>query len=974
MKKYLSLALALLMSLSCVSYAAPSLVGVVENVSEATEKAPEYAQEAVVASEEQMTSDVLFYDDFESYDAKKITGLTPAYRKEGVNASFAMSWNGTKDATWNIIDENGYKVLHISQLNGANSNIGFDLINLNVAQPGVYTFSYRMKETLGDGATGVDALWGGSGSSTWYQYTMYTESTGAASTFSPATPAIPTNFATSNLGNWFDIEYQYIIRDNGNGTCSFLVKNSRNGWVGTASNFNVGQYVGRIKHYFFFQPASTATGNIYLDNLKLTYGDFVTVKYVDENGNTIKTAEGYQGGKITLADKATLGTAYTPAYNINGVPYSCGDTIEIPADVTGEYTVNVTRFPVNVPENVVLLEDYETRTLGNAVMDEFAYSSTDFSGVKIGLGDAGYASSRTDLFAVSPDNAENKTLKVENAKAAYAPGFHIENLSFTKPGKYNISYKLYTDASYDKFATIYYSARLDGNELKRWVYPTLNASQRNTWVNVSYDIEVYEENGVRKIKYDTDKVMDCAEVSTIKFYVEIVGLSASQTANVWFDDVMITRKGFGSVSFVDENNNALCEKVELTAATGTYKLPTANDLSLGYNAEFTLPDGKTYYPGMTFRYTTGGEYVFTIKKSDVIFFESYDNKTKANADVVAEYTAGQMAGDMTNTSYVSDADANGNKTSIVTSTGNATGQKDLYLFTGLNLTDVGLYKFSIDAKLTISGNKSAEDKSVVVKMYSASSWSPIHNGVTLEDGNPVTVEGYIEVYEKEDGSKAFCMPTRTDASSASFPISTGINNVWTRVLFNNIASSSTAEYTVTFDNLKVEYTNESLLTPNSYKENSIRVNDPAGLRFKSSVANIVRENNDLVEYGFIVTRQAILTNLGIDVNDFTMSNSDLPSNAYVKGVNYGMEDGKKVDRIFEIKDNTTFFTAAVYNIPASHYKDVIVVRPFVKTEDRVVYGAPMAASIYEVAQRIASSDDYGKYKVCVDKILNGEEI
>ena len=84
--------------------------------------------------------------------------------------------------------------------------------------------------------------------------------------------------------------------------------------------------------------------------------------------------------------------------------------------------------------------------------------------------------------------------------------------------------------------------------------------------------------------------------------------------------------------------------------------------------------------------------------------------------------------------------------------------------------------------------------------------------------------------------------------------------------------------------------------------------------------------------------------------------------------------GKKVDRIFESDSVNTFFTAAVYNIPANMYHDVIVVRPFVKIGEEIIYGESMSASILEVANRIAASKDYENFKETVDKILNGEEI
>ena len=175
------------------------------------------------------------------------------------------------------------------------------------------------------------------------------------------------------------------------------------------------------------------------------------------------------------------------------------------------------------------------------------------------------------------------------------------------------------------------------------------------------------------------------------------------------------------------------------------------------------------------------------------------------------------------------------------------------------------------------------------------------------------------------------------------------------------------------DNFRMYY--KPINKPASYNENSIRVNDPSGLRFKASVHKLLRDDKDLVEYGYIVTRQTILTTLGVEKSDFTMENTNLTKGThYVQGVSYGTVGDKKVDRIFETKENETFFTAVVYNIPSNMYKDVIVVRPYVKIGENVTYGEAMSASIYEVAERLKASDKYESFKDAVDKILAGEEL
>ncbi len=205
----------------------------------------------------------------------------------------------------------------------------------------------------------------------------------------------------------------------------------------------------------------------------------------------------------------------------------------------------------------------------------------------------------------------------------------------------------------------------------------------------------------------------------------------------------------------------------------------------------------------------------------------------------------------------------------------------------------------------------------------------------------------------------------------------GTNNVEKFGLnFNVKADDSTKPTTVSVhaDNFKIYY-KPYTYAPKSYNENSIRVNSPSGIRFKASVSTLERNHNELTEYGYIVARKVTLSNLGVAENELKMENTALTKGThYVQGVSYGMVDGKKVDRIFEKNGNVTFFTAVVYNIPSNMYDDVIVVRPYVMLGETAVYGEPMTASIYEVAQKIAASDSYEDYKTAVDKILNGEEL
>ena len=1214
--------LAIVLALVCLVQPAMAIgmVGVESAEEIVTIPANEEAKTAEVMAEQ--PSNVLFYEDFENRELKRIYSLTPEYRKEGVTATVATTWNGVADANWNVIDENGDKVLHINQANGTANNVGFDIQNLNIAEPGVYTLSYQFKEVLGDNATGVDALWGGSGSSGWFQYALYDRSAAAAVAFSPQIPAIPTKFATENLGKWYDVEYQYIIKDTGNGTRSFLTKNSLNSWVGTASTIPANHQLYRVRHYHFFQPNNAATvGNLYIDNFKLTYGQFVTLKFVDEGGNVLTTVDTYQGESITLPTKDSLGLAYTPVFKFGDVNYDGGATATVPVDAGAEYTVTVTEktFPETVPSNAILYEDYENRTIGAASESAFNYSVKEFEATKITTGAAGYASDRTDVYAYAPDNAANKTFKVENAKSAYAPGFQITNLNLANSGKYKIQYKLYTDAAADKHTTIYYYARINGKDLIRWVYPTIGAAQRNSWIDVSYNLEVYEDGGVRKLKYDTDKVMDCPENFSIQFYAEAPATSASNTINVWYDDVLVTYTGAVTVKYVDESGKVLNSvdtyqganitlpdkaslgvaytplfkigdatyesgavvtipanaegeytitvsektfpvtapenaivfedyenrtigaasaakvsytteeldglnifvinegkndgKSEMTYAaapdnannktfkvvsksqyaaglyiydfknfepgkyvvsykwytdgsvndfpalnvfgrlhagsqlvplsgfptyntentrntwnemeysfeiyeengvkyvknyanntfeltetfflkffiekaqnvdaplnvwfddvavtfvdakpvifmdeeglpfeyqgqtfvgSNTYTLPENTDMGISFDVEFVGEDGKTYLPGTSYTLDTSKEeYTFFVKKSNTVFYESFDKKS-AGGDQKTEFTKAPLANSYTNPGAVSAADANGNKTAVWTN-GGTYNEQNFWCYTGLKFNTAGIYKFSINANLVITGTKTDADTSMKINMKEAHQYGPLCNDLTITEGIPATLEGNIEVFEKSDGTLGYnTLNTTGNASSLS--------SVMIGVKFNSI-KDSTATYTVYFDNAKIEYIpyNPVNTMKASYRgEDEDGKGGPAGIRFAAYVNEDQRKAAD--EYGFVVTRKSLLGGDNSKLNlkgienvsaNYTTSGTNSDGVIVVATAAY-KENG--VDRIYVQNGEIfglqglyeVFYTAVLYGMNTDVKKsEIYVVRPYAKVDGVYYYG------------------------------------
>jgi len=158
------------------------------------------------------------------------------------------------------------------------------------------------------------------------------------------------------------------------------------------------------------------------------------------------------------------------------------------------------------------------------------------------------------------------------------------------------------------------------------------------------------------------------------------------------------------------------------------------------------------------------------------------------------------------------------------------------------------------------------------------------------------------------------------------------------------------------------------VTPRTYSENSIRLNDPQGIRFKSAVTNKVKADTKTTEYGYVVTLEGLL-------GDYTAE--DLVVGGPVKcvtGVSYGYDTncGKDVDRVYATDSTYTYFTAVVHGVDATKeaYSETIIVRPYVVYDGKYVYGKPMSRSVLSVAEEIKAQgyknlDDAGK-KVITD--------
>lgn len=136
---------------------------------------------------------------------------------------------------------------------------------------------------------------------------------------------------------------------------------------------------------------------------------------------------------------------------------------------------------------------------------------------------------------------------------------------------------------------------------------------------------------------------------------------------------------------------------------------------------------------------------------------------------------------------------------------------------------------------------------------------------------------------------------------------------------------------------------------------SIRVKNPAGIRFRSVVSGELREavSSD-GEVGFIVARA---DKLGAKALTFDFGTEDAD---YVKGISISEKQGKEL--FTYITDSNAYeIFAAVVGIPEtkSALNSVLVVRPYAVLGDgSTVYGAEVRGSVYGVAKEYSETDAF----------------
>lgn len=249
-------------------------------------------------------------------------------------------------------------------------------------------------------------------------------------------------------------------------------------------------------------------------------------------------------------------------------------------------------------------------------------------------------------------------------------------------------------------------------------------------------------------------------------------------------------------------------------------------------------------------------------------------------------------------------------------------------------------------------------------------------GIVANTKGKVTLEfDNLHVYYKAPITVSFADPANNavslPASATAFEGETyaGLNNLicvskdgtklfkgWATSENGEVIGNETAKLT-SATTLYAVWEDRTDVTPNSYDLSSIRTDAYTGIRFKASVTT--QQKAEVEEYGFIVTLKSLL-------GDKQLTHSD--DITYVEGINYGVVNGESVDKIYEIKDDNVFFTAVVHGIPstAEAYKAPFIVRPFTKRDGFYFYGDTVERSVYSVACAIRE----GNYQNLKDSEIN----
>ena len=159
---------------------------------------------------------------------------------------------------------------------------------------------------------------------------------------------------------------------------------------------------------------------------------------------------------------------------------------------------------------------------------------------------------------------------------------------------------------------------------------------------------------------------------------------------------------------------------------------------------------------------------------------------------------------------------------------------------------------------------------------------------------------------------------------------------------------------------------------------SLRVDseETTGVRFMAAMSNTAREDSALTEYGWLVALAPTLSGAEL-THGFTLSNG---KTAYIEGKAY--DTANNIDKIFNNTDEPdyTIFTAVIVGIPSDKADVEIVVRPFSRASGGAyLYGESRVTSPREVGQKFydewveagkpeTGNYDYLKYQKFIDSL------
>lgn len=146
----------------------------------------------------------------------------------------------------------------------------------------------------------------------------------------------------------------------------------------------------------------------------------------------------------------------------------------------------------------------------------------------------------------------------------------------------------------------------------------------------------------------------------------------------------------------------------------------------------------------------------------------------------------------------------------------------------------------------------------------------------------------------------------------------------------------------------------------SYHGFSIRVQSPAGIRFKSGIDESVK--NTLISTGIDGYKLS-------EYGTLFMTNANRNSYPFVKlgrktggGRSYWTEGSVVNDKIFEIVSGRVRFASVVTNLPSSQYNTDFAFRGYIILENGgeriMVYGPPVFRSVYTVAKQIDARGEF----------------